>query len=164
MHSAMISVLVHSRGDVSALARTLSSLVPAVIDGIVLDAAILADEEDESCAEIADAAGCAYAVGVSVRDIAERVRGGWFLLLEEGAEPQAGWGEAAMSFALNAEGLARFRSGRRGWRGLFRPERALSTGLLLPRDRLLPIAERAATLEDIPRGRAAKTLDARIGR
>ena len=58
----MITVLVRVTHGPEALAATLSALVPAVAAGLVGDAVILADRQDDTLMKVADAAGATLVV------------------------------------------------------------------------------------------------------
>ena len=58
----MITVLVRVTHGPEALAATLSALVPAVAAGLIGDAVILADKQDDILEQVADAAGATLVV------------------------------------------------------------------------------------------------------
>ncbi|WP_243372476.1 hypothetical protein [Microvirga solisilvae] len=121
----MITVLVRVTHGPEALAATLSALVPAVAAGLVGDAVILAREQDEVLAKVADAAGASLVVAenVSWRDGVEVARREWLLCLDDGDIPQEGWIRVLDRFvglAQPEQGLARFRRHGAGMSGLMR--------------------------------------------
>ena len=110
----MITALIRIKHGPEALAVTLSALVPAVAAGLVGDAVILADKEDETLAQVADAAGATLIVaqGVSWHAGAQAARRDWLLCLDDGDIPQEGWIrvlERFVSLGGQERGLARLR-------------------------------------------------------
>src|SRR3712207_1167067 len=115
----MITVLVRVSHGPEALAATLSALVPAVAEGLVGDAVILADRQDETLAKVADAAGATFVVAErgSWTEGARAARRDWLLCLDDGDIPQEGWIRVLDRFvALSKpeQGLARMRRRRAG--------------------------------------------------
>ncbi|MCB8820314.1 glycosyltransferase family 2 protein [Microvirga rosea] len=87
----MITVLIRARRGPEALAVTLSALVPAVAAGLVADAVILTDKQDDAVDRVADASGATLTVSSSWADGAKVARHEWLLLLDDGDIPQEGW-------------------------------------------------------------------------
>ncbi|MEE1654653.1 hypothetical protein VB618_00470 [Microvirga sp. CF3062] len=115
----MITVLVRVTHGPEALAATLSALVPAVAEGLVGDAVILADRQDDILAKVADAAGATLILAEpgSWIDGARVARRDWLLCLDDGDIPQEGWIRVLDRFvALSKpeQGLARMRRRRAG--------------------------------------------------
>ena len=116
---SMITALIRVKHGPEALAVTLSALVPAVAAGLVGDAVILADREDETLARVTDAAGATLIVtqDVSWDAGAQAARRDWLLCLEDGDIPQEGWIRVLdrfVSLSHPERGLARLRRQRRG--------------------------------------------------
>ncbi|MBA1158301.1 hypothetical protein [Microvirga mediterraneensis] len=115
----MITVLVRVSHGPEALAATLSALVPAVAAGLIGDAVILTDQQDEVLAEVADAAGATLVMARrgSWIEGAQVARRDWLLCLDDGDIPQEGWIRVLDRFvALSRpeQGLARMRRRRGG--------------------------------------------------
>ncbi len=113
----MITVLVRVTHGPDALAATLSALVPAVAAGLIGDAVILADRQDDTLAKVADAVGATLVVSErgSWMDGARVARRDWLLCLDDGDIPQEGWIRVLDRFvALSRpeQGLARMRRQR----------------------------------------------------
>jgi hypothetical protein len=89
----MITVLIRVSHGPEALVMTLSSLVPAVADGLVGDAVIIAPVRDDDTAAVADASGATLVVSddQSWRHGARMARKDWILCLDDGDIPQEGW-------------------------------------------------------------------------
>src|SRR3712207_4537815 len=115
----MITVLVRVTHGPDALAATLSALVPAVAAGLIGDAVILADRQDDTLAKVADAVGATLVVAGrgSWTEGARAARRDWLLCLDDGDIPQDGWIRVLDRFvALSRpeQGLARMRRRRAG--------------------------------------------------
>lgn len=90
----MITALVLANGRLEALATTLSALVPAVADGLVGDAVVLAPTPDQQAGRVAEAVGAAFVVVPGVDPWpqgAAVARREWVLCLEAGDLPSEGW-------------------------------------------------------------------------
>lgn len=89
----MITVLVRVTHGPEALAATLSALVPAVAAGLIGDAVILTDKQDDILAKVADAAGATLVIAQrsSWTEGAQAARRDWLLCLDDGDIPQEGW-------------------------------------------------------------------------
>lgn len=113
----MITVLVRVTHGPEALAATLSALVPAVAAGLIGDAVILAGNQDEVLAKVADAAGASLVEGIVWKDGVKAARREWLLCLDDGDIPQEGWIRVLDRFvglAKPEQGLARMRRQRAG--------------------------------------------------
>lgn len=115
----MITVLVRVTHGPEALAATLSALVPAVAAGLVGDAVILADRQDDPLAKVADAVGATLVVAArgSWIEGARAARRDWLLCLDDGDIPQEGWIRVLDRFVALSKperGLARMRRRRAG--------------------------------------------------
>ena len=115
----MITVLVRVTHGPEALAATLSALVPAVAAGLVGDAVILTDEQDDILTKVADAAGATLVTAQrgSWIEGAKAARRDWLLCLDDGDIPQEGWIRVLDRFVALSKpdrGLARMRRQRAG--------------------------------------------------
>ena len=140
----MISALVRVEHGVEALAVTLSALVPAVADGLLADAVILARDPGPAVERVADAVGATLVAdpGGSWSAGARHARHDWILCLADGDVPTEGWIRALDRFIALSPPERRFgRLGRAaGWRhrvrDLFRPS-GVRAGDLVHRSLLL---------------------------
>jgi hypothetical protein len=110
----MITVLVRVTHGPEALAATLSALVPAVAAGLVGDAVILTDKQDDILTKVADAAGATLVTAQrgSWIEGAKAARRDWLLCLDDGDIPQEGWIRVLDRFVALSKperGLARMR-------------------------------------------------------
>jgi hypothetical protein len=90
----MLTVIVRSRpGRPEALAATLSSLVPAVAEGLLAHALVLEGQPERDVARIVDAMGADLMTqaGAGWREAAKRATSPWSLLLDAGETPDPGW-------------------------------------------------------------------------
>jgi hypothetical protein len=112
----MISVLIRAEHGVDALAATLKALVPAVAEGLVADAVVIAPARDEITAAVADAVGAAFLVSPELTwtDGAAVAKREWHLCLSDGDVPGEGWIRILERFVASAPPERRFgRLGRR---------------------------------------------------
>ncbi len=147
----MITVLIRARAGqpVEHLGITLTSLVPAVVHGLVGDAIVMARQADEAISHVADAAGVAVVPDSGSaqgwRQAAAGARGRWLLLLEAGDRMEPGWiPEAEQALLAYSPRLARLRRRPASLAdriGQLVSEtlapRALTPGLLVARDELM---------------------------
>jgi hypothetical protein len=89
----MLTALVHANSTPGALAATLSSLVPAVAEGLVSHAVVIVPAADAAAERIADAMGATVINPGTGRwqAAATMARGDWVLLLDAGEMPGHGW-------------------------------------------------------------------------
>ena len=112
----MISVLIRVEHGVEALAVTLGALVPAVAEGLIADAVVLAPAPDETVASVAEAVGATFLVSpaLSWREGAALAKREWHLCLSDGDVPTEGWIRTLERFVAFSPPERRFgRLGRR---------------------------------------------------
>jgi hypothetical protein len=102
----MITALIHAEGLPEELAATLAALVPAVVEGLVGDAVIVAGQDDPELTAISELSG-AKLVLVSPdidpwRAGAALARREWLLCLRSGDVPREGWMRAVDRFVATA--------------------------------------------------------------
>jgi len=164
----MITLFIEADAQASdRLTRTLAAVIPAVVEGVVLDAVILNKDGSAEIEKVADAAGAVSVAGGDVAAGVEKARGDWLMCLEPGARPQGEWYDVVLSAIADADkvttGPARFRSDGSmtgGLMSLFRRPRALRYGLIIHRRQA--VAAKAKSLEALARGRATRRLSARL--
>jgi hypothetical protein len=146
------------------LARTLASLIPAVVDGIVLDAIVINCDQSPEIEKIGDAAGAICVAGDDLPAAIQMARGDWLMCLEPGARLRDGWSDAVLAaLARPTTGPGsqfRFRTDGYGLKDLFRRSNGLRAGLIIHKRQAE--AAKAPTLEAMARGRAARRLEAWI--
>lgn len=143
--AAMITVVVRAEHGAEALAVTLAALVPAVADGLVGDAVVLARAPDDEIAAVADALGAKLLVGAdgTWASAARVARRDWILCLSAGDVPGEGWIRALDRFIALCppeRGFGRLARPQATWRerlgGLF-AGRQVRAGDLVRRELLL---------------------------
>lgn len=89
----MLTALIHANSTPAALAVTLSSLVPAVAEGLLSHAVVIMPVADAAAERIADAMGATIIVAAAGhwQAGATAARGDWVLLLDAGETPGHGW-------------------------------------------------------------------------
>jgi hypothetical protein len=113
----MITGLVLVDDAIDELAATLGSLVPAVVEGLMGDAVVIARRPHASVANIAEVAGARLVALSGDEDPwlagAAHARRDWLLCLEAGDVPGEGWMRAVDRFLMaggrDARPLGRFR-------------------------------------------------------
>lgn len=167
----MVTILFFTHNQAHGLARSLAPLVHDAIEGHIAEVIVVDADSDDSTSMIAEGAGCnSVAAGTPLREIVERARADWLIVLEPGARLGDGWHGAVMDHIMHpGSAAARFRPLRKGnwFERWFRPATArrgpLSRGLVISRNQALAnLSDSAVRAEDIVRGLALKPLDAEI--
>jgi cellulose synthase/poly-beta-1,6-N-acetylglucosamine synthase-like glycosyltransferase len=163
---AMLSVLIETRNDEEALARTLASLVGGAVEGMVREVIVCDAGSTDRTRDVADEAGCRYVAEGGIAAGIKQSRGDWLLLLEPGARLEGGWIDAVAAHTGKGAMAARF-SRAKGSRApfltrIFARPRALEQGLLIAKRQAMVSSKKAHGAEAIARGLAVKTLRAEI--
>lgn len=151
----MLAAIIRSNHSASALAATFSVLIPAVAEGFLGHAVVVAASPDSESERLADATGAVHLVAAG-REAwqlgAEQARGDWLILLDAGDVPQAHWAQAVERHLMLAPERPALIA-QRDLLGSLRERAALllqgsqlRAGLVLPRRQA-----RAGTLETSPR-------------
>ncbi len=108
MFSAIVIVADASAPQIAspeAIARTLSALVPAAIEGLIRDSVVASPAPNPAAREIADHAGCAFATADDVAGVLAAglamARGDWIMAIRAGFAPRAGFAEEVSDLFLN---------------------------------------------------------------
>ncbi|WP_149763075.1 glycosyltransferase [Neomesorhizobium albiziae] len=162
----MLSVLIETRNDEEALARTLASLIGGAVEGVVREVIVCDKGSTDQTHYVAEHAGCQYlAEGGLAAGIAQ-AKGDWLLLLEPGARLADGWMEDVLQHAAKQTMAARFSRSRRErtpfLARVFTSGRALAEGLLITKRQATVLSRTAGSAEAIARGLATKLLAAEI--
>lgn len=99
----MVSVIVSTFNSEAHLARCLTALVPAAVDGLVREVLIVDGGSTDATAKIADASGATYIrsernFGRQLATGANAAKNRWLLFLRAGTVLQNGWEEEAAKF------------------------------------------------------------------
>ncbi len=162
----MLSVLIETRNDEEALARTLASLIGGAVEGVVREVIVCDTGSTDQTHRVAEHAGCQYVASGGVVAGIRQAKGDWLLLLEPGARLVEGWIDEVVAHTARQTMAARF-SRARGSRvpflaRVFSGNRALADGLVIGKQQAAAAAKSAGSAEAIARGRATKRLDAEI--
>lgn len=162
----MLSVLIETRNQEEALARTLASLVAGAVEGAVREVIVCDAASCERTHRVAEHAGCHYLADARAADGARQARSEWLLLLEPGARLMDGWIEAVAAHAGAAGGAARFlrapRSRASFLKDLLAPRRPLAAGLLVPKRQVLSLVGGDGSAAAIAGAVSTRRLDAEI--
>lgn len=162
----MLSVLIETRNDEEALARTLASLVGAVVEGVVRDVVVCDLGSTDQTRYVAEHAGCnLIATGGITAGIAA-AKGDWLLIVEPGARLLEGWTEQLIGHfnkSTMPARLSRARSERLPFLArVFSANRPLAHGLIITKRQASSLAKNARGAEALARGLAVKTLSGEI--
>jgi glycosyltransferase involved in cell wall biosynthesis len=162
----MLSVLIETRDNEEALARTLASLIPAVVEGAIRDVVVCDLGSTDQTRYVAEHAGCHFLATGGIAAGVVQAKSDWLLILEPGARPLEGWTDAVIAHANKSTMPARFSRARGSGPGflarIFAGNRALVQGLLITKRQAAPLSKNASGAEALARGLAVKTLMAEI--
>ena len=160
----MLTVLIPSDSNVERLRATLTSLVPAAVDGFVTDVVITCANR-EPIAALCEELGAEIVAPSEIETKLDDVRGQWVLVLEEGAAVGPDWVAPVAAYVSTETTPARLRStekDRSFWRWLRgSPKRPLRAGYLVPKA-MAKSQLRNASIEALPVGRRANVAEATV--
>ncbi|TKT81102.1 glycosyltransferase [Aquamicrobium sp. LC103] len=141
----MLSVLIETRNDEEALARTLASLVGGAVEGVVREVIVCDDGSSDHTHRVAEHAGCHFLARSDLAAGIRQAKSDWLLLLEPGARLMDGWMEAVVIHADGAAaGPARFTRSRHSrlpfLARIFSARRPFLDGLILTKRQALDLA------------------------
>ena len=162
----MLSVLIETRNDEEGLARTLASLIGAVVEGAVRDVIVCDVGSTDQTRYVAEHAGCHFMAEGGIAAGITAAKGDWLLIVEPGARLLEGWTEPVVAH-LNGSTMPARLSRSRGDRlpflaRMLSANRALAQGLVITKRRAAALAKNAHSAEALARGLAVKTLAAEI--
>lgn len=161
----MLSVVIETRNDEDALARTLASLVGGAVEGMVREVIVCDRGSTDRTHVVADHTGCRTMTDSTIAAGVRQAKGEWLVLLRPGARLCEGWMEAVSDHVRTSTSAARFRkagNGTRLFRGVFAPRHPLAHGLVITRRQATALAERGGDADTIARGVSARRLAAGI--
>jgi glycosyltransferase involved in cell wall biosynthesis len=163
---AMLSVLIETRNDEEALARTLASLIGGAVEGVVREVIVCDHGSTDQTHSVAEHAGCHFVAEGGIAAGIGQAKSEWLLLLEPGARLTDGWTEDVLRHAARSMMAARFsRSARDRVPFLsraFAGRRALAEGLVISKHQAAVLSRNGKDAEAIARGLATRKLDAEI--
>lgn len=162
----MLSVLIETSDDEEGLARTLSSLVGAAVEGTVRDVIVCDRGSCDRTARVADHAGCVFLENADIVAGIRRAKGDWLLILEPGARLDGEWAEAVLGHVSRATSPARFSRSRLDrtpfLARIFSAHRPLADGLVISKRQAGALARPGADAGSLARGLSARRLAAEI--
>ena len=166
MRGTMLSVLIETRNDEEALARTLASLIGGAVEGVVREVIVCDRGSTDQTHRVAEHAGCHYLAEGGIAAGIGQAKGEWLLLLEPGARLSDGWTEDVLRHTAKLTMAARFSRSLRDrtpfLARVFAGRRALAEGLLISKRQAAVLSRHGGDAETIARGLATKKLGAEI--
>lgn len=165
--SAMLSVIIETHNDEEGLARTLASLVPAAVEGMVREVIVCDHGSTDQSHFVADHAGCRFITNGGIASGIRMAKSEWLIHLEPGARLCDGWTEPVAEHTASSTSAARFTRARNGRGGFFKGvfptrKRPLSNGLLITKRQAAALTQKAQDGEALARRLSAKRLRAEI--
>ena len=162
----MLSVLIETRNDEESLARTLGSLVPAAVEGVVREVIVCDHGSSDQTDRVAEHAGCHFLGNAGIAAGIREAKGDWLLLIEPGAKLGEGWTSAVMEHVATSSAAARFSQTAGSRRSLvsrlFRRDRPLASALVITKRQAAALSSKAADSAAIARGVSPLRLEAEI--
>jgi hypothetical protein len=162
----MLSVLIETRDQEEGLARTLASLIGAVVEGVVREVIVCDLGSTDQTRYVAEHAGCHFVAAGGIQAGIGMAKADWLLFVEPGARMVEGWGDAVavhVNRSTSAAQLSRSRAARLPFLArVFSANRPLAQGLLITKRQAASLAKHAGSAEALARGLAMKTLDSEI--
>lgn len=162
----MLSVVIETRNHEDALARTLSSLVGAAVEGVVREVIVCDTGSSDQTHRVAEHAGCHYIANAHASAGVRQAKSEWILLLEPGARLREGWMEAVMSHINAATNAARFTRSKQSRQPflvrIFAGRRPLVDGLVITKRQALSLARGDGSAGMIAKAVSARRLAAEI--
>ncbi len=162
----MLSVVIETENDEDPLARTLSSLVAAAVDGAVREVIVCDRGSTDKTYDVADMAGCNFVSEGGIATAIEKARSDWLLFIEPGARLVDGWASHVVDHTAQKTSAARFSRARadrpRFLARVFSARRALADGLVISKRQAAGLARNATDAEALARGLSARRLAAEI--
>ncbi len=109
----MLSVLIETRNDEEALARTLASLIGGAVEGVVREVIVCDRGSTDQTHYVAEHAGCHFLAEGGIAAGIAQAKGDWLLMLEPGARLVEGWIDDVVQHAAKQTMAARFSRSRR---------------------------------------------------
>jgi hypothetical protein len=162
----MLTVLIETRNDEEALARTLASLVAGAVEGVVREVIVCDRGSTDQTHYVAEHAGCHYLATGGIAAGIAKAKGDWLLLLEPGARLADGWTGDVVEHMSKLTMAARFSRSPKDrvpfLSRVFTSGRALADGLLITKRRAAALSRTALEADAVARGLATKLLAAGI--
>lgn len=162
----MISVIIETNNNAGDLARTLSSLVPAAVEGLVGEVIVRDHGSGDATRKVCDEAGAHWLEAGDIGQAIAQARGAWIMLLVPGARLLEGWTEPAAAHMRKSTSPARFSRSRAHRLGFLarigRRQEALAEGLLITKKQAAALARSGMTSEALARGLSATQIPAEI--
>ncbi|MEX0954448.1 MAG: glycosyltransferase [Rhizobiaceae bacterium] len=162
----MLSVVIETKNDEDPLARTLSSLVAAAVEGAVREVIVCDLGSTDRTHHVADHAGCTFLANGGIAAGIRQAKSEWLLVIEPGARLVDGWADHVADHTAQHTMAARFSRARTDrapfLSRVFSSRRALADGLVITRRQAASLSMSAHGAEALANGLARKRLAAQI--
>ncbi len=162
----MLTVLIETRNDEDALARTLATLVSGAVEGVVRDVIVHDRGSTDQTQMVADYAGCEFVRDGQLANAIARAKGDWLLILRPGVRLESNWIEAVIFHVNSQNGPARFsRPGRSRFSRLsrlFSKADPLADGFLIRKSDAVARSQTADGLTGLVSGLSGRRLPSAI--
>ena len=162
----MLSVVIETKNDEDPLARTLSSLVAAAVEGAVREVIVCDLGSTDRTHHVADHAGCTFLANGGIAAGIRQAKSEWLLVIEPGARLMDGWADHVADHTAQHTMAARFSRARADrapfLSRIFSSKRALADGLVITRRQAASLTQNAHGAEALAKGLAKKRLAAQI--
>lgn len=162
----MLSVLIETKNDEEGLARTLGSLIPAAVEGVVREVIVCDLGSTDGTHRVAEHAGCHFLANGGIASGIRQAKAEWLLLLEPGARLTEGWIDDVVEHTAKVATAARFSRSPASpapfLSRVFSRNNALAEGLVISKHQASALSHKAGDAEAIARGLATKRLSGQI--
>ncbi|MBO6718955.1 MAG: glycosyl transferase family 2 [Rhizobiaceae bacterium] len=162
----MLSVVIETKNDEDPLARTLSSLVTAAVEGAVREVIVCDLGSTDQTHHVAEHAGCTFLTSGGIASAIGKAKSEWLLVMEPGARLLEGWAEHVADHTSRQTMAARFSRARTDrapfLSRVFSSKRALADGLVITKRQAASLARNGQGAEALARGLATRRLPAQI--
>jgi hypothetical protein len=162
----MITAIIDAGTDEKALARTLNGLIGATVEGLVREVVLLAGADNAAALRMADQSGSACMAPQAFGSAVATARCEWLMLLEAGLLFEPGWMEHVATHVQASSQPVRFARSALAPRPLlarlFKAERPLALGLLIPKAQAAALTARAPTMAALAASTRPQSLMASV--
>jgi hypothetical protein len=162
----MITVIIETADSEAQLARTLASLVPGAVEGVVREVIVLDRGSKDATFKVAEHAGCRWLGDGDLSAAIGTAKAEWLMFVPPGARLVAGWMEPVAAHTARATGPARLSAARGTriplMRRVFPMKAAAEHGVIVTKRQAAALCRPGYRVHDLTRGLAMRQLRAEI--